>query len=56
VAGPDPQEGHPAGTLHVAVAGPDDVAVRSVRLPGDRARVRALAVTAALELLRRQLA
>jgi nicotinamide-nucleotide amidase len=55
VAGPDSAEGHPPGTLHVAVAGPDGVAHRSVRLPGDRARVRLLAVTAGLDLLRRAL-
>ena len=55
VAGPDPQEGHPPGTLHVAVAGPDGTVSRSLRLPGDRARVRLLAVTAGLDLLRRQL-
>lgn len=55
VAGPDPQEGHPPGTLHVAVSGPDAEAVRSVRLPGDRARVRLLAVAVSLDLLRRQL-
>ena len=55
VAGPDEQEGNPPGTVHVAVAGPDGTAVRSVRLPGDRARVRLLAVTAGLDLLRRQL-
>ena len=55
VAGPDPQEGHPPGTLHVAVAGPEGVVVRSARLPGDRDRVRAWAVSLALDLLRRQL-
>jgi nicotinamide-nucleotide amidase len=54
VAGPDPQEGRPPGTVHLAVHGPR-TAVRSARLPGDRARVRLLAVTAALDLLRRQL-
>jgi len=55
VAGPDAQEGHPPGTLHVAVAGPYGVQVRSVRLPGDRQRVRLLAVNAGLDLLRRVL-
>ena len=56
VAGPDEQEGQPVGTVHVAVTGPDGGAVRSLRLPGDRDRVRALSVTTALDLLRRQLA
>ena len=55
VAGPDEQEGHPPGTVVVAVAGPDGTSVRRVRLPGDRARVRLLAVTAGLDLLRRLL-
>lgn len=55
VAGPDGQQGHPPGTVHVAVAGPDGVVHRERRLPGDRQRVRLLAVTSALDLLRRQL-
>ena len=55
VAGPDSQEGQPPGTLHVAVEGPAGPVVRSVRLPGDRPRVRLLAVAVALDLLRRQL-
>jgi nicotinamide-nucleotide amidase len=55
VAGPDEQEGHPPGTLHVAVADERGTAVRSVRLPGDRQRVRLLAVTTGLDLLRRRL-
>lgn len=53
VAGPAPQEGHPPGTVHLAVAGPQGTSARTVRLPGDRARVRLLAVTAGLDLLRR---
>lgn len=56
VAGPDEQEGHPPGTLHVGVCGPERQVVRSLRLPGDRSRVRGLAVNVALEVLRRQLA
>ena len=56
VAGPDEQEGHPAGTVFAAVADGDGVTSTALRLPGDRSRVRLLAVTAALDLLRRRLA
>lgn len=56
VAGPEEQEARPVGTVHVAVAGPERTTVRTVRLPGDRERVRVLAVTTALDLLRRTLA
>ena len=55
VAGPTEQEGQPVGTVFVAVAGPSGSQVRSLRLPGDRDRVRLLAVTSALDLLRRHL-
>lgn len=55
VAGPTEQEGHPVGTVHLAVSGPAGAAVRSLRLPGDRDRVRQLTVTAALDLLRKHL-
>ena len=55
VAGPLEQDGHPAGTVHVAVAGPDGEQVRTSRLPGDRQRVRLLAVALTLDLLRRRL-
>jgi nicotinamide-nucleotide amidase len=51
VAGPDPQDGKPVGLAYVAVAGPPGAAVRELRLPGDRAEVRAACVTAVLDLL-----
>ena len=50
-AGPDALE-EPAGTVVIAVATPDDVRARTIRFPGDRERVRAYAVTAALNLVR----
>lgn len=56
VAGPSEQEGQPVGTVHLAVSGPGGASVRSLRLPGDRDRVRALTVTAALDLLRKHVA
>lgn len=56
VAGPGPHDGHEPGTVHVAVDGPDGAAHRLLRLPGDRERVRQLAVAGALDLLRRRLA
>jgi nicotinamide-nucleotide amidase len=55
VAGPTEQEGKPVGTVHMAVSGPGGSEVRSLRLPGDRDRVRTLTVTYALDLLRRHL-
>jgi nicotinamide-nucleotide amidase len=55
VAGPSEQEGQPVGTVHLAVSGPEGAAVRSLRIPGDRERVRLLTVSAALELLRKHL-
>lgn len=53
VAGPDPQDGTPAGTAFVAVVGaaaghPGEV--RALRLSGDRSAVRNAACQAALEL------
>jgi nicotinamide-nucleotide amidase len=50
VAGPGPADGHPAGTVHVAVAQPGASRVRSLVLPGDRPAVRAAATAAALSL------
>ena len=39
VAGPDPQEGRPVGTVYVAVAGPASTQVTALELAGDRAGV-----------------
>jgi nicotinamide-nucleotide amidase len=51
-AGPDPQE-QEVGTMVLAVSTPEDTAARTLRLPGDRERVRTYAATAALHLARR---
>lgn len=51
VAGPGPAEGRPAGTVHVAVLAPGLLRVRSLRLAGGRAQLRAASVDAALALL-----
>lgn len=50
VAGPDPQDGHAPGTVHVAVAGPRGTHVASIRVTGGRARVRDGARDAVLAL------
>ncbi|MDH6127692.1 CinA family protein [Kitasatospora sp. GP82] len=51
VAGPDPQDGQEVGTVYLALAGPGGTQVVSPGLSGARDRIRADAVTAALELL-----
>ena len=51
VAGPDPQEGHPAGTVWIAVAGAGTPATRLLHLTGDRARVRRHTCSAAISLI-----
>jgi nicotinamide-nucleotide amidase len=53
VAGPGPADGHPAGTVHIAVVGPGSAHVVSPLLTGDRAIVRARTVMVALDALRR---
>lgn len=50
-AGPEPME-KPAGTVYIAVATPEDVRVRELRMPGDRERVLVYATTSALHLAR----
>jgi nicotinamide-nucleotide amidase len=51
VAGPDPQDGWPPGTVFLGLAGPDGVRTVALRLAGGRAQVRAATVDAALALL-----
>ncbi len=51
VAGPEPQDGQPVGTVHVAVARQGDTVVRTVALSGDRASVRQGSVAVSLGLL-----
>ncbi len=55
VAGPDPSEGHPPGTVVLAVATPDAEIVRQVRMPGDRERIRQFSTITLLDMLRRHL-
>jgi nicotinamide-nucleotide amidase len=51
VAGPGPQDGHPAGTVHVAVSLVGDTVVRTMALAGNRDEVRRLTVERVLGLL-----
>ena len=51
IAGPGPQDGHPAGTVHVAVSLVGDTVVRTMALTGNRDEVRRLAVERVLGLL-----
>jgi nicotinamide-nucleotide amidase len=51
VAGPDPADGFPPGTVHVAVSLADDTVVRTMALAGNRDEVRRLAVEQVLGLL-----
>ena len=51
VAGPRPQDGHPVGTVWIAVAGPAGVTTRRLAVPGDRGAIRAATVRAALGML-----
>ncbi|MEU4872372.1 CinA family protein [Streptomyces sp. NPDC021608] len=64
VAGPDPQDGQPVGTVFVAVDGPSAPdpgsagggKVEALRLNGDRAEIRRESVRSVLALLLRELA
>lgn len=55
VAGPDPQEGLPPGTVFFGLAIGDDVEARPMRMPGDRERIRAFSTIGILDWLRRRL-
>ncbi|HWD53427.1 MAG TPA: competence/damage-inducible protein A [Acidimicrobiales bacterium] len=55
VAGPDPQDGQPPGTVFVGLALPRaETEAVAFRVPGDRDRVRQYATIAALDMLRRR--
>ena len=51
VAGPGPQDGHPEGTVHIAVSLAGDTVVRTMALAGSRDEVRRLTVERVLGLL-----
>ncbi|GAA3509506.1 PncC family amidohydrolase [Streptosporangium album] len=52
VAGPDPQDGKPVGTVHLAVSGPDGrVWHRDLHLAGTREEIRQATVNEAVDLL-----
>lgn len=55
VAGPDPQEGQPPGTVFVGLAMDGLAEARQLKLPGDRERVRQFTVISLLNLLRLRL-
>ncbi len=55
VAGPEEQDGHPAGTVFVGIAIQGNVSHVALRLPGDRPRIRAYSAISALDALRKAL-
>lgn len=55
VAGPDPADGRPVGTVVVAASGPWGILVEEHALTGDRATIRAASVDAVLVLVHRAL-
>ncbi|CAM5599385.1 competence damage-inducible protein A [Streptomyces avidinii] len=55
VAGPDPQDGQPVGTVFVAVAGPGGRKTARLRLKGSREEIRRESARTVLELLASEL-
>lgn len=51
VAGPDTQEGKPAGTVFIGVAGPEGTTVEALALSGERGEIQAATVDRALSAL-----
>ena len=49
VAGPDPADGQPVGTVFVGASGPWGILVERLALTGDRAEIRAASVLAVLD-------
>jgi len=49
VAGPDPQDGRPVGTVYVAVAGDGSVEAEQCELAGGRAQIQRSSTVAALQ-------
>jgi nicotinamide-nucleotide amidase len=55
VAGPDPADGQPVGTVHIAVSSPRKVIGRQCLFAGDRSAIREQTVVISLKQLRRML-
>jgi len=51
VAGPDPQDGKPAGTVFIGISTPDGDYVYPLELTGTRSEIRTAAVASALDAL-----
>lgn len=51
-AGPDPAEGHPVGTVHIAVAAPGRTRHEALSLPGGRDEIRYGTVQCVIRLLK----
>src|SRR5699024_7063817 len=51
VAGPDPQDGHPVGTVYIAIVSAAGREVHRFEFAGDRSRIRARSVDAAVDML-----
>lgn len=51
VAGPDPHDGQPAGSVWIAVSGPDGTSARHLMVVGERHEVRRQTVAACFDLV-----